>query len=545
MSYLILPSRRLRQPQYAARVNFGHPHAVGLVSYVTMQNGVLRDLVSGNFATPYGSPSVLATPNGLAADVSATNTGHEFASKELVKSQASICAHTRYVSAGVTDGGIFLQTHSSNSATAPYAAASLKLYSPTAVFFQFNYNGAYASTGNASTGSRTAGDNEVIFGRFVSGSQEVRYAANNGSWVSGTSAYTGSIQTGSGPRIVVGEDYRLASRYSGRAVLVVAIWKIAISDALFLDYQANPFALLATDTRRIYFGAASGATDHALTASTLTGGTPTLGAPALGQDHALTASTLTSGAPTLGAPAVSQDHVLTVTALTGANPTLGAPVLSQTHVLTATALTFGAPTLGSPALSQDHALTASTLTGGTPTVGAPVLTEDAVGNDALTAATLTFGAPTLGTPALSQGHVLAATALTCANPTLGAPALTQDHVLTATTLTFGAPTLGAPVLTDIPPGSLIAVTLTFGNPIIGAPALTQDHVLTATALLGASPILDSPAFGQNHLLTATGITGALPTLGTPTLTEGTAPTFLRVDPRYLVRPKGRRFTART
>jgi hypothetical protein len=169
----------------------------------------------------------------------------------------------------------------------------------------------------------------------------------------------------------------------------------------------------------------------ALTADSVSAGTPTVGQPALTQSHTLTATGVDAGTPTVGSPALGQEHTLAATGVASGTPTVGQPALTQSHTLVATGIDAGTPTVGSPAVGQDHTLTADDVSSGTPTVGSPVLTsnagqtlygwaegcwaagsweEDAWGESippvALEADDLSSGAPTVGTPALTQAHVL-------------------------------------------------------------------------------------------------------------------------------------------
>lgn len=117
---------------------------------------------------------------------------------------------------------------------------------------------------------------------------------------------------------------------------------------------------------------------------------------------------------------------LTATGITTGAPTVGAPALQEVAppvALTATGITAGAATVGAPAIGQEHALTATGVTAGSPTVGAPALAE-AAGTDALTATGIDTGAPTLAAAVFGQVHGLQADGpCECIAPQLGAPGL--------------------------------------------------------------------------------------------------------------------------
>jgi hypothetical protein len=115
---------------------------------------------------------------------------------------------------------------------------------------------------------------------------------------------------------------------------------------------------------------------HDLTATGVTTGAPTVGAPALAQIHALVAAALTAGAVTLGAPAVGQVHALTATGVVTGDPTLGAPTAggAPPDDLTATDLSAGAPTLAAAVFGQIHALPEpAACECAPPEVGAPLM----------------------------------------------------------------------------------------------------------------------------------------------------------------------------
>ena len=210
---------------------------------------------------------------------------------------------------------------------------------------------------------------------------------------------------------------------------------------------------------------------------------------------------------------------LTATSLTLGAPSLGAPALKQVHKFTATALITTAPTLGTPTLNQVQILTAQELTTGPPTLGTPELTENAQGEDALTAASMTAGTPTLGTPAIGQIHGLTATAVASGTPTLGTPLLGQVHSLTATSITGGAPSLGTPILTPISGTHFLTASAFFGGtPSLGTPTIGQIHGLTA-ALTATAPALGTPTLKQEHALAAGSLMAGTPTLGTPALSN--------------------------
>jgi hypothetical protein len=116
--------------------------------------------------------------------------------------------------------------------------------------------------------------------------------------------------------------------------------------------------------------------------------------------------------------ASSGTNNLSATGITTGQPTLGAPVIGQIQALAPDAITTGQPTLGLPAIGQIHLVVAIGLTAGLPTLGAPVLDGTPGAVDLLGVGTTT-GAPTLGTPSIGQAHVLAAVGITTGAPVVG------------------------------------------------------------------------------------------------------------------------------
>ena len=258
---------------------------------------------------------------------------------------------------------------------------------------------------------------------------------------------------------------------------------------------------------------------HALTAASVTTGTPAVGSPAVGQRHAMIATGVTTGAPAIAPATLAQIHALTATGITTGTTTTGSSAIGQTHTLTATGITTGAPSTGAPVLSQNSsavALTAAGITTGSPTTGTPLIGQA----HTLAATGLATSAPTNGAPSLGQHHALTANGITTGSPTLGAPALTQAFALTAAGILTAAPTVGSPAIGQV--HAVTATAITAGSHTLGTPAIGQWHSITATAIATGSPTVGSSALGQRHGLTATGIATAASTLAAPAVGQAHA-----------------------
>ena len=186
-----------------------------------------------------------------------------------------------------------------------------------------------------------------------------------------------------------------------------------------------------------------------------------------GGNHALTATGVDTGSPTVGSPAITQAHGLAGTGAATGTPATATPALTQVHGLSGTGVDSGTPEGGSPSLTQAHSLIADGVDTGTPTVGAPALS--AAGNDALEADGVSAGTPTAGVPDLMQVHVLAGTGIGAGVPGTGVPALTQGHVLTPAELVGGVPLTGTPAVGQA--HVLAAVGTGAGTVVVGMPVL--------------------------------------------------------------------------
>jgi hypothetical protein len=90
-------------------------------------------------------------------------------------------------------------------------------------------------------------------------------------------------------------------------------------------------------------------------------------------EHALTATGIATGAPSVGAPALAQTHAFVATEVAAGAPVTGAPTLAVVHALAAVGVSAGAASVGAPPLAQTHALAATEVAAGGPVTGAPTL----------------------------------------------------------------------------------------------------------------------------------------------------------------------------
>jgi hypothetical protein len=144
------------------------------------------------------------------------------------------------------------------------------------------------------------------------------------------------------------------------------------------------------------------------------------------------------------------NHALTATGMTTGSPVFGAPVLtaqSANHDLTATGITTGQPTSGTPAATINRVLSASGIATGSPVVGSPAMFT----NHVLSAFGITIGAPAPGHPAMGQAHVMAAMGIVAGLPVLDPAIIAQAHVISAIGILAGQWYVGKPDLNGVSP----------------------------------------------------------------------------------------------
>ena len=143
-------------------------------------------------------------------------------------------------------------------------------------------------------------------------------------------------------------DSEMASAAPVRTTNLRANWPLTVHTDL-TDTTANGYNLSSAGTLTTYtpgpLGSAVG-----LTATAITTGAPSVGAPTIGQVHALTASGITTGAPVLDTPSMAGGASLTATNIVTGALSVGAPVIGQVHALNVAGIATGAPVLGTPSM---------------------------------------------------------------------------------------------------------------------------------------------------------------------------------------------------
>lgn len=212
-----------RQPSSAVQIDWAHWISEG-AKFASIGSAQGRDLVAGKAATKYGSTAHKPTRIGVGVDVSAGNAAYEWPASSAWGGALSIFCCVQYVGTPSNDGGIFVVTHSSNSINMPYVASSIKVGNTTdKINGAFNYGGTYGAI-SITAGTPSVGDVDLVMMTVKSGSQVLYLSRNGGAIQTASAANSGSIAWGSGPRVVVGEDYRFASRNSMVSVANAIVW---------------------------------------------------------------------------------------------------------------------------------------------------------------------------------------------------------------------------------------------------------------------------------------------------------------------------------
>jgi len=286
--------------------------------------------------------------------------------------------------------------------------------------------------------------------------------------------------------IVVGTRFYLVIERSG-TTLTAKIYNNAehsgdpVDTLTCTEVQETAFSTLgmgthggADDIHGDIYNLDIGVTGDSLTATGITT-TPVIAIPTIGQTHALTATEITIGAPTLETPTIGTgaDALTAIEIATGA-PTLANPTIGQTHALTATEIATGAPALETATIGQTHELTATEIA-----TGAPVLDVPTSGQaHALDATEISTGAPTFATPTIGQTHSLLADDLYASQPTLDTAILAQIHALVASGIITGPPELGTPAIDAGIHQELVLVTGEFTQLMTATGVFTQLETVT-------------------------------------------------------------------
>lgn len=528
MSYIILPSRRLRQPQGAVRVN-AKWLSRGMVGAYCPSAGT-RDLARNNHGSIVGNITYDAGAQGRA-----WKGGYQASNNYIHVDRYPDFA---YVS-GVTFEAL-VEVFAWQQTNFPYISGVITQYENQpgtgypayAPLLRFNDN---ASSGHANIPTINVfqgGTEYKATGAAQSLNTPIHLiglynGANVVLWVNGVKtigdALTGNMSNDVESYISLMSDYTRQvdalshNRCLNGRMFFANIYNRGLTDAEAIERFANPWDHFAPDPRRIFFGAGAGTSE-------ITG----TSAVTLASDTGTANGTLT----------IAATSAATVSAVTG---TTDADAL----IAATSSATLGATTGTADADVIVVATSAQTLDAVTGTANGTVLSGAAGTSDVTVAATTGTAVgvlPLTATSAATVGIVtgtaagvvaLIGTSAQTVNDVTGAAAGTSTGAAAGTsTATVGATTGTAAGYVDVlgsAAASVGAVTGTASGAVEAGPA-TGASSATLAALTGtaaAQIIVAGTSAGQLG-----GVTGPAPTQITS------------VDPRYLANARGRRFTAK-
>ena len=242
MAALILPRRFTSQPQQAAPIDWSNPITAGLRNVLIPTMGV-RDAVSGENWTTWGTtPTVVATPFGMAFDTTAAFGGFALspainvaagASTQLAVVPTISVLPTSY--AGLF--GIF-----KGDATGNHSA--IQEFAGSGVW------GFFADPSNFTTGLSTATTLNVASTFVLVGDAVNSQLFRNGAAVGAATSATGPQATS---KVVVFGERTAAVGFATKAQLsLYAIWTRRLTDAETYSLNRNPWQIFQAPKRRLW-----------------------------------------------------------------------------------------------------------------------------------------------------------------------------------------------------------------------------------------------------------------------------------------------------
>lgn len=310
MAYLILQSRRTRQPQGAARIA---AEWAGRVLFAQV-GGVAYDPVSGLLASVTGSPGASTTVGGRA-----------FAYTSGVNNHAYSVPDAPFLGA-LTVFGIVIPASGISTATYINKSSTDNPQQPFYAGFESAYNGLYCVRAQNSPGFKSWRPTSAS----ISAGARSTFAAmwSNGMaftaptfWVNGTYSAATQVFTGGSDGAVAGSGgaIKVGNRDSkdACAIELIAVIRGTLSDQEYLSLYANPYQLFSGDRRVLYFGAGAGGGD-VLTAISGSAVTSSAGTLVSNVAQAISGSEVTTAAgtvtPVTGATAALSGSAVTVAA---------------------------------------------------------------------------------------------------------------------------------------------------------------------------------------------------------------------------------------
>jgi len=245
MSCLILPRRRYSQPSGIPEIDWSNPVTHGLLYAVIPGDTQPIECVdpSGAVWTRYGSPSMGVDHGGRVINIDSINSAWEMPAKRLpvlgYGTMSVIYTQHDYPTA---DGCYAALTTSEDSSASPYVYMAVKAVLTSSLIG----SAPYASRAEVSTLNRQFNSFITIIRlqrwlqtthSFDKTIGDLLYADNN------HSSILGGYVNPPGSRLVIGEDYRIASRGCNAGIRLVAVWDRFIDDDELVSFYHNPWQI--------------------------------------------------------------------------------------------------------------------------------------------------------------------------------------------------------------------------------------------------------------------------------------------------------------
>ena len=495
MPYIVIPSRRLRQPTYSAQLSSEFPRP----SHVWMPGcGVIRDLVGNWHLSPAGNAKLQASPVGMTfetaggsdtfnlagAPITATE---KFCWLGLVRPDVDTPSFMGPSGNGYVDGGYALRRDGSNYYTSSGSGFGA-------------WTSSLTTTGKwdvYAVQSTSISDYKKLWLKGIN-------LGNTTNPTTGTPAYrrlSGSVDT----------------QFDG-AIALSVLWSFPIDDeGVFKALQQNPWALFVPDVRRIYFGTGGGAANQAVAESSGV----CVATAMSGSVAGATGSGVTSGLAGAVGLAASLSTAGAIAGVVAAAVGVSTAVAVAGSVATAAGSGAAQAMSGVVAVSTGSA-DAQSLSGAIgQAAGASFAAAQSQPGSIAAAAGSSSAIALTGSIAVSTGTSTAAgysSAASLAEAAGSSSALAIAGFIATTTASSSAIAVSGAVGVAVG-GSVVDGVGLSGNAAIG----TADGASSVFAWAGS--IGEANGLATGH--------------GSPYVL------FKTVDARYLVRPTGRRFTART
>ena len=227
---------------------------------------------------------------------------------------------------------------------------------------------------------------------------------------------------------------------------------------------------------------------------------------------ALTGSSVTTGSPTVGTSVLTQVGSLTGQNVDTQSPSVGTSALSQNHAISATYNGNGA-SVPNATMFEDESFSAPNVITGTVRIGTGVLS----GNHALSSPDVTLGNPVLTSIGLTENNDLGLSDITYGSPTVSSTAISQVHNVSSSDIDFGSVVVDTSNISQI--HNFATNNVETGNINLPDAVFRQIHDLGSTDVSTQSTSVDSTDLDEINVLSASDINFGSPTVSTTNITQ--------------------------